>query len=224
MQSRLKLPMKVWDLPTRLFHWSLVVLVATSYVSIHEGWIQIHLIAGYVMLGMIVFRLIWGVVGSETARFARFLKSPLAALAHLARMYRREEDREVGHNAAAGWMVIAMLLCLAVQVGSGLCANTDDSFFVNGPLAVYVGSDWSNQLSRLHAYNFDVLLVLIGVHLLAVVAYAVLKRQDLVRPMVTGKKRLPGATRQPRMASPLRAILVIAVAAVVAVAVANLPQ
>lgn len=222
--QRLKLPMKVWDLPTRLFHWSLVVLIATSYVSIQEGWMRIHLIAGYVMLGMLVFRVIWGFVGSDTARFVRFLKSPLAAFAHLGRMYRREDDLEVGHNAAGGWMVLVLLLALAVQVGTGLCANTDDSFFVNGPLAAYVGQPWSDQLSRLHGYNFNILLALIGLHVLAVLAYAVLKRQDLVRPMITGKKRLPGATRQPRIASPLRALVVIVIAAVLAAGVANLPQ
>ncbi len=222
--QRLKLPMRVWDLPIRLFHWSLVVLLATSYVSIQEGWMQVHLIAGYVMLGMLVFRVIWGFVGSDTARFDRFLRSPFAALAHLADMFRREDDRTVGHNAAGGWMVLVLLLALAVQVGSGLCANTDDSVFVNGPLAAYVGHEWSDTLSRLHAFNFNVILGLIGLHVVAVLAYAALKGQDLVRPMITGKKRLPGATRQPRIASPLRAFLVIVVAAAVAAGVANLPQ
>jgi cytochrome b len=222
--QRLKLPMRVWDLPTRVFHWGIVILVATSYVSISEGWMQVHLIAGYVMLGALVFRLIWGFAGSDTARFARFLKRPGAAFAHLGHMFRREEDREIGHNPAGGWMVVVMLLVLAVQVGTGLCANTDDSFFVNGPLAVYVGKGWSDRLKALHAYNFNLLLGLIGLHVLAVLAYAVLKRQDLVRPMITGKKRLPGATRQPRMASPLRVIAVVVVAVAVAAGVANLPQ
>lgn len=216
--------MKVWDAPTRLFHWGVVVLIGLSYLSVREGWMRVHLIAGYTMLGGLVFRLVWGFGGSDTARFARFLKSPVAGLVHLTHILRREEDREIGHNAAGGWMVLLMLLLLAVQVGAGLCANTDDHAGIDGPLARYVGRQWSDVANRVHAFNFDLILAVIVLHLLTVVAYGVFKGQDLVRPMITGKKRLPGAMRQPRMASPLRAIAVALVAAAVAVGVANLPQ
>jgi cytochrome b len=215
--------MRVWDAPTRLFHWGLVLLVAWQYVSIQKGWIHLHIAGGTCVLGLLVFRLIWGFAGSDTARFSRFLRSPFAALDHLRHMFRREEDSEVGHNAAGGWMVVVLLLVLAAQVVTGLCSNTDDDFMVNGPLAAYVGKAQSDWASGLHGRIFNVLLVLIGLHVLAVLAYAVLKGQDLVRPMVTGKKRLPGATRAPRIASPLRALAVIVIAAAIAAGVANLP-
>ena len=216
--------MKVWDAPTRLFHWGVVVLIAVSFASAKAGWMHVHLISGFTMLGALVFRFIWGFAGSETARFSRFLKSPIAGLTHLSRLFRREEDREIGHNAAGGWMVLLMLLLLAGQVGTGLCANTDEDYMVDGPLAKYVGKAWSDRLSEVHSINFWVILGVIVLHLLAVAAYAVFKGQNLVRPMISGKKRLPGAMRAPRMASPLRAIVVGIVAAAVAVAVANLPQ
>jgi cytochrome b len=221
--QRIRLPMRVWDAPTRLFHWCLVLLVAWQYVSMDRGWIHLHMLGGYCVLALLAFRLIWGFAGSDTARFARFLRSPLAALDHLRHMLRREDDHEVGHNAAGGWMVVVLLLVLAAQVATGLCANTYDDFLVNGPLASYVGKAWSNWASGMHGRIFNVLLALVAAHVLAVLAYAVLKGQDLVRPMVTGKKRLPGATPAPRMASPLRALAVIVVAAAIAAGVANLP-
>ena len=114
----------------------------------------------------------------------------------------------MGHNAAGGWMVLVLLGDIAVQVGLGLFSN--DDIVTEGPLAHFVSKSTSDQLTALHAKNFTVLLVLMGLHVLAVIAYAVVKRQNLVRPMITGRKRLPGATRQPRMASPLLALLLVA--------------
>ncbi len=224
MQQRLRLPMKVWDAPIRLFHWGVVVLIIISYVSIQAGWMRVHLLSGYTMLGALLFRLVWGFAGSDTARFGSFLKDPIAGLSHLTHILRREEDREIGHNAAGGWMVLLMLLALVVQVATGLCANTDDDYMVDGPLATYVGKQWSDRLGSVHSFNFYLILGLVVLHILAVIAYAAFKGQDLVRPMITGKKRLPGAMRAPRLASPLRAIVVGLIAAVIAVAVANLPQ
>lgn len=220
---RLKLPMKVWDLPIRLFHWGIVALIAVSYLSVQEGWMQIHLASGYTVLAALLFRLVWGFAGSDTALFGKFLRSPLAGLHHLTGLFRREEDTEIGHNAAGGWMVILMLGLLAVQVGTGLCANTDQDYMINGPLAKYVGKELSDRLSGIHALNFNLLLGAIVLHVLVVVAYVVLKGQNLLRPMITGKKRLPGAMRAPRMASPLRAIVVALIVSAIAVGVANLP-
>lgn len=221
--QRLRLPMKVWDAPIRLFHWGIVILIAVSYVSINQGWMRIHLLSGYTMLAALLFRFAWGFAGSDTARFGKFLKSPVAGLVHLSHMLRREEDTEIGHNAAGGWMVLLMLLLLAVQVGTGLCANTDEDYMVNGPLAHYVGKALSDRLSGVHGFNFNLILAVIVLHLLAVAAYAALKGQNLLRPMITGKKRMPGAMRAPRLASPLRAIVVFVVAVGIAAAVANLP-
>ncbi|WP_158742247.1 cytochrome b/b6 domain-containing protein [Acidisphaera sp. L21] len=212
-QTALRLSMRVWDAPTRLFHWAIVLLIATSYFSIRYDKIALHLLSGYTLMTLLLFRLAWGFVGSETSRFRQFLRSPVEAFRHLAHFARREEDNEIGHNAAGGWMVLVLLGDLAVQVGLGLCSNDDGA--TEGPLAHVVGKDMSDRLTAYHATNFNILLGLICLHVLAVIGYGVVKRHNLLRPMITGRKRLPGATRQPRMASPLLALLVLALSAVI---------
>ena len=203
--------MRVWDAPTRLFHWAVVLLIATSYLTIRYNRIEWHLLSGYTLLALLLFRLAWGFVGSETSRFSQFLRSPAAALRHLAHFTRREADDQVGHNAAGGWMVLVLLADIAVQLGLGLFSS--EEFVAAGPLAHYISRDASDYVTKLHALNFTVLLYLMGLHVVAVIAYAVVKRQNLLRPMITGRKRLPGATRQPRMASPLLAVLLVALSA-----------
>ncbi len=205
------LMMRVWDAPTRLFHWAIVILIATSYVSVKNEWVQIHYFAGYTMLTLLLFRLVWGFVGSETSRFRKFLRSPVEAARHLAEFPKRAPDREIGHNAAGGWMVIVILLALALQVGTGLFAG--DPIEGGGPFVDRISGPLQKQLTRIHVFNFNVILGLIILHVLAVLAYAAVKRHDLVRPMVTGKKRLPANSRQPRFASPLLAILIVVIAA-----------
>jgi cytochrome b len=219
--------MRVWDGATRLFHWALLVVIVVSYVSISlaDGpnallWMQIHVISGETALALLVFRLLWGIYGSDTSRFSRFLRNPLAALHHLREFPRREPDRQIGHNAAGGWMVVILLLLLAVQIGTGLCANDDGS--TEGPLVRFISRDASDQLSKLHGINFNILLGAIILHVVAVLAYAVIKRHDLVRPMITGKKRLPAATPAPRMAPTFLAAATFALAAIVAVVVGRL--
>ena len=203
--------MRVWDAPTRLFHWAIVLLVAFSYISIKKDWIQLHFLSGYTILTLLLFRIVWGITGSETSRFRNFLGSPLAGLRHLARFGQREPDTEMGHNAAGGWMVLAMLLVLLAQVTTGLFSN--DDVMNEGPLAHHVGKAVSDQITGIHGTIFNVILGLIALHILAIIAYAVVKRHDLVRAMVTGRKRLPATMRQPRFASPLLALLILCVSA-----------
>lgn len=200
---------RVWDGPIRLFHWGVVVLVFTSWLTQYENWMQAHEIAGYTTFAALLFRLAWGVVGSDTARFRSFLKNPVAAFAHLRHFPRREPDREIGHNAAGGWMVLVLLLLLAIQVGTGLCAN--DQIMTYGPLAERVGLDWSDWLSHVHALNFVGIEAAVLLHVAAVFAYMLLKGQNLVRPMVTGRKRLPATARPPRTRGPALALAVLAV-------------
>lgn len=226
-KSGILLPMRVWDGATRLFHWSIVLLVAISYASISlaDGpnanlWIKIHFISGEAMLALLIFRIVWGIIGSETSRFQRFIHSPIEAFRHLADFRRREPDTEIGHNAAGGWMVLILLAFLLAQVGTGLFSNDDG--INEGPLAKFVPKSLSDQLSGWHGIIFNVLIALIALHVLAVLGYLILKGQNLIRPMLTGKKRLPAASRAPRMASPILATVVIAVAAAIAVTVARL--
>ena len=216
----MRLPLRVWDLPTRLFHWVIVLLVAFCYVSMNLNWTELHFWAGYAVLALLLFRLVWGVVGSETARFSAFLRSPIEGLRHLLKFGERGPDDQVGHNEAGGWMVLVILLLLGASAVTGLFANDDGAAY--GPLTGWVSKETSDQLSGIHAQLLKVvLLVAIGLHVLAIVAYAAVKRHDLVRPMVTGKKLLPAATRAPRMAPTALAAAILVVAALAVYLVAR---
>jgi cytochrome b len=194
---QLYLPMRVWDLPTRLFHWILVVLIGFSWLSESLDWMRLHVISGMTIFSLLLFRLIWGLIGSDSARFSHFLKSPMAALHNLAQLRQREPDTETGHNAAGGWMVLGMLVLLAIQVGTGLCSN--DDVLTEGPLARLVGKETSDWMGHIHSLNFTLIQIVVGLHVLAIITYRVLKGHNLLTPMITGKKRLPGATPAPRM-------------------------
>jgi cytochrome b len=203
---QLYLPMRVWDLPIRVFHWCLVILIFTSWLSSRMLWMRVHVLTGFTVLSLLLFRVIWGFVGSDTARFTRFLKHPFEAIRHLLHLTRREPDHEVGHNAAGGWMVIVMLAVLWVQVITGLCAN--DDIMTEGPVASLVGKERSDWLTHIHYLNFTLIEIVVAMHVLAIIAYRVLKGQNLLIPMVTGKKRLPGATPAPRMMHALAGLVV----------------
>lgn len=202
--------MRVWDAPTRLFHWAVVLLVIASYATAKAGWMKWHFLSGYAMLTLLLFRLVWGFIGSDTSRFARFLRSPVAGLRHIARFGQREPDTEIGHNAAGGWMVLVMLALLLAQAATGLFANDDPG--TKGPLYHDVSKALSDRLSTFHEFNFNLILAAIALHLLAILAYAAVKRQNLVRPMITGRKRLPGTLRPPRMQNPFLALALLVLA------------
>jgi cytochrome b len=204
-------PVRVWDAPTRIFHWAIVVLLGTSWLTESRGWMTLHFLSGYSIITLLLFRLAWGVCGSQTARFSHFLKSPTAALRHLAQLHRREPDTCIGHNAAGGWMVLVMLALLAVQAATGLFANDDGD--TEGPLFGYVSKERSDWLSHIHAVNFTLIELAALAHIAAVLAYAVLKRHDLVRPMITGRKHLPDELTPPVLVSPVRAVVLLAIAA-----------
>lgn len=204
---------RVWDPWIRLVHWAIALLIPFQWWTAHSGRMDWHMVSGSVILALLAFRIAWGFVGSDTARFVRFLRSPMEALRHLSHLHRRERDREIGHNAAGGWMVLVLLGVLLVQASSGLF--TDDGILTQGPLARSVPPAWADQARSIHLFTFNVILALVALHVLAVLAYAVLKRQDLVRPMVTGDKRLPveDLPRAPRIAPAWLALLLLALAA-----------
>jgi cytochrome b len=194
---QLFLPMRIWDLPTRLFHWVLVVLVGLSWLSAEMNWMRPHVYSGYAIMALLLFRVIWGLIGSDTARFGYFMKSPAAAFRHLMHLTRREPDNQIGHNAAGGWMVLGILAILAIQVATGLGSN--DDVMTEGPLALRLGKERSDWFTHLHHLNFTLIQIVVVLHVLAVIGYRVLKGHNLVLPMITGKKRLPGNARAPRM-------------------------
>jgi cytochrome b len=184
----------VWDVPTRLFHWLLVVLIATSWTTGELGndWLKYHFWSGYTILTLVLFRIVWGVVGSTHARFASFVRGIPSALHHLRELLRPGPTSDIGHNAIGGWMVVVMLIALLVQASTGLFA--DDDIVTTGPLGDLVSSSTRSQLTTIHKYNFDVILALAGIHIAAVFAYLVVKRQNLIGAMITGRKRGFGAT------------------------------
>lgn len=211
--------MVVWDLPTRLFHWLTVALVAAAYITWRFNWMDWHLLVGDALLALLLFRVAWGFIGSETARFSRFLASPRAAIHHLAHLLHREQDGQIGHNPAGGWMVLLMLALLLGQTLTGILDNNDVADA--GPLTGIMPAMVANLIDELHTLFWDALLAAVALHLLAIAVYAVAKGHNLLQPMLTGRKRLPGRGAPPRLASPALALLVLCCSAAVAALLAT---
>jgi cytochrome b len=210
---------QVWDAPIRLFHWLVVVLVAAAYLTWKLNWMDWHVLIGETLLALVLFRLLWGCFGSETARFRRFLASPAAALHHLRHLFRREPDLQVGHNPAGGWMVLLLLALLLGETLSGLYINNDIAN--EGPFTEWVSAPIANAITALHEILWDALLVAVALHVLAIALYAAAKGHNLLRPMLTGRKRLPARIAAPRLAPPVRALLLLAIGAAMAALLAN---
>ena len=180
----------VWDLPTRLTHWLFVCCIAVSWWTAEQRLMDWHHYSGYTMLGLLVFRIYWGLAGSSTARFARFLGSPRAVLDYL-RLPREQRMHVVGHTPLGSWSVVAMLLAMIVQVTLGLFA-TDIDGLESGPLSHLVSFDTGRTLAEAHETSFDVLLVLIAMHVIAILFYLLYERNNLVTAMLSGRKRIEG--------------------------------
>ena len=209
---------RVWDLPVRLFHWLVVALVAAAYATWRLNWMVWHGWIGDLLLAVVVFRLLWGFFGSETARFSHFLAPPRMVFEHLKYSFLREPDRQMGHNPAGGWMVLLLLALLLVETLTGLYVANDIADV--GPLTAIVPAAAANAIDASHAILWNVLVAAIAAHVLAIVIYAVIKGQDLVRPLVTGTKALPEPVIAPRMASAARAALLFAGSAAAAIIIA----
>mgnify|MGYP003574200692 FL=1 len=190
-------PVKVWDLPTRLFHWLLAALVAASFVTGRIGGtaMSYHEQSGLAILVLLLFRLAWGLCGSRSARFAAFLKGPRAVLGYARTLLGPDTPRHMGHNPLGGWSVIAMLAVLLFQAGTGLFAN--DDILTEGPLYSWVGKATSDALTRSHLFNRQIIVVLVGLHLGAVLFHWAVKGENLIKPMITGVKNWEGAAASP---------------------------
>jgi len=203
---------RVWDLPTRLFHWTLALLVGVSFVSAKVGgaWIEWHFYSGYTILTLIVFRLLWGVAGSRYARFATFRCSPRAIAD-----YFRNGLPVAGHNPLGAVSVIVMLASLLVQGSTGLFAT--DDIASEGPLMKLVSNSTAAVLTRVHRWNEKVLIALTVLHLAGVLYYLFVKRRNLIVPMLTGDQYVDRA-REARDDAAMRAraalLLVVAIALV----------
>lgn len=177
---------RVWDVPIRIFHWSIVLLLAVSWVSADQGYMKVHLWSGLTLLSLLLFRIGWGIVGSTTARFSDFLHPPRKVIGYLKGLRGGERILYAGHNPAGGWMVAVMIAVLLAQVLTGLFAN--DSLRFNAPFALWVTEDVSNQATNLHGTIFNIILLLIWCHVVAVGFYLFVKGDNLVWPMLHGKK------------------------------------
>jgi cytochrome b len=214
MNDERDVAVKVWDLPVRLVHWALVALLVFQVTSgkIGGALIDWHLVSGYAILVLVVFRVLWGFAGSTSARFATFLAPPSAALGFASRLFARRAETYAGHNPLGGWMVLALLASLLVQVGTGLFAN--DGIATEGPLAALVPIELSDRLTTLHRWNLRILLVLIAAHTAAALYHWLALKENLIGAMFSGVKRLPAARAQPAVAfvGLWRALLLFAVA------------
>jgi cytochrome b len=181
---------RVWDLPTRAFHWTLAVLIALQYATgefhfLDMGW---HFRFGYATLALIAFRVLWGFCGSQTSRFTDFLRGPAAVWRYIRSLSSADPPLRPGHNALGGWSVIALLASVSVQAVSGLFAS--DGIDTDGPFAAQVSDATVKLMSRVHHWNENVLAILIGLHVAAVLLYLVVKHDDLITPMWSGRKRV----------------------------------
>lgn len=198
----------VWDLPTRLFHWALVALVILSLYTGFVGGLremELHMLSGQAILALVAFRLIWGFIGGTHARFADFVKGPGAVLDYL----RGRSPETLGHNPAGALSVLGLLGLLALQAATGLFAN--DDIFTEGPLMKYVSKDTSDFLTFVHHTSVNLLVVLIVLHLGAIAFYLRVKKTNLVRPMVTGRRAVATGSghRDATGGSPLLALVIL---------------
>ena len=195
MSDTARVPIRVWDLPTRLFHWTLALTMVGSVVSAKIGgnamvW---HFRLGFLVMTLIAFRLLWGVLGGRWSRFASFIYAPTTVLRYLRGQARPDESLDVGHNPLGSFSVFALLGLLALQVATGLVA--DDEIANIGPLNRFVSSATASQATGWHKeYGSWILIMLAALHVAAILYYLFKKRDNLIRPMLVGDKPLPSNT------------------------------
>ncbi|WP_275096362.1 cytochrome b/b6 domain-containing protein [Sedimenticola hydrogenitrophicus] len=182
---------KVWDLPTRVFHWTLAGSFMIAYLT-EDDFIALHTLAGYTIIGLILFRLVWGVVGPRHARFSDFAHPPGSVLAYLKQVIRFRAERYLGHNPAGGAMVFALLIALILTIVSGLVTYGAEQ--AAGPLAgvmndlpAYIGK----AAEEVHEFFANVTLLLVLLHLAGVLVASLQHGENLVRSMINGRKQAP---------------------------------
>lgn len=185
---------RAWDVPTRAFHWTLVLLIATAWLTFQysealgDHRLRWHRNTGYAILILVVWRLLWGAFGSSTSRFASFVRGPAAIARYLASLFAGPRRKYLGHNPAGALMVLALLALVSLQAGLGLF-TVEHNDITAGPLYALLDEDGQKLSSRWHRIVFYwLLLPAIGLHVGANVLYALWKRDPLIKAMVTGRK------------------------------------
>jgi cytochrome b len=201
---------RVWDLPVRLTHWLLAALIAFSWWSVkydHTDW---HIWSGIAILTLLLFRLMWGFVGSSTARFANFVRGPRQVLRYL-----HGDWRGIGHSPLGALSILALYLVTAIQVGLGLLNEDDDGLYA-GPLASFLSPDTTDKIRDFHELNFYILLGLIGLHVAAILYYRLVRGKKLTRPMITGRAAIDPAAEPMRSGKWWVALMCLALAFAIA--------
>jgi len=200
-----KQKIKVWDFPTRFFHWAMVCLLGGLWWTADIGEMQWHQVCAYVLMTLIGFRLVWGLVGSETSQFKNFTVLPKQAMDYV---FKQPKPNSIGHNPLGGYMVILLLSLLVAQLVSGLFAT--DGIFTEGPLSYLVSSDTAGWLTWLHKTNFNIILAMVVIHVIAVLVHMV-KGENLLKAMFSGYKYVNSGITAPKLRSPLLALAIILV-------------
>ena len=200
--------LKVWDLPVRLFHWCLILLIGCAWWTAEERLLEWHRLTGYAILTLVIWRLAWGVAGSSTARFSHFINGPRTVLGYARDLFRRHDARRPGHNPLGGWSVLAMIAALLTQIMLGFFAVDVDGM-ESGPLSYLVDFDSGRLAAGIHEIGFNILLGLVGLHLAAILFHRIYKRENLVGPMLHGQTRWQGNAPQLAFASNWRALLLL---------------
>ncbi|AXC49339.1 cytochrome B [Paracoccus suum] len=181
--------LQIWDPALRAVHWALALLVTATWLLAQFGpaKMTLHFWFGYAIIALLAFRLVWGLIGPRHARFSRLIHGPRATLEYIRGFARRVPSYWRGHNPMGGWSVVAMLALLVMQVATGLVSDPDD--FINvGPLASEVSRATSRKALSLHHLGGTLILLLVLLHVGMILYYRLWKREDLIRPMITGWK------------------------------------
>jgi cytochrome b len=201
----------VWDLPTRLFHWLLALSVGTNLIVEPRGdWqFPVHVTAGCTALALVLFRIVWGVIGSRHSLFPDFVRGPRIVLHHLREALRLRLERHTGHNPLGGWMVVALLAMTLATATTGLFSATRRG--MGGPFVGVIGGE---GLSDIHEALGNLMIFLVILHLCGVALHYVFARENVVGAMITGRKRLDAgaASAEPPLVTAWRAIVPAALA------------
>jgi cytochrome b len=213
---------RIWDIPVRFFHWALVALIALAYATAELGVLSMdaHVLAGEGVLVLVLFRVLWGVLGSDTARFSQFVKGPGAVIAYLKAARAGEHKAHMGHNPAGALMVLLLMTLAGAQAITGLFSS--DDIVTEGPLASLVSSSTSGLITGIHEALFNLLMAAILVHLAAVVFYLVVKKDNLIRPMVLGVRPAIPGVKEPKFVNPLVAAVLLAIAVAIVYGIVSL--
>lgn len=202
---------KIWDLPTRLFHWGVAGLVVFSFITVKQGLMEWHALSGRAILTLVLFRIFWGIWGSTTSRFSHFLKGPRTVLAYLGSLFTGKPEKYAGHNPAGGWVGVAIILALLTQASMGLF--TDDDIFFRGPLAHLVSGSTARSITGLHVEFSNLILGLAILHVLAILFYALWLKRPLWRDMIGGGRGDRGNANRIAKKPVARALLLLALSA-----------